>query len=50
MPDDDLRALIDSVVAEARRLATRADGTVDTYREALEFRRLLVEAAAQDPE
>lgn len=36
--------------ADARVEATREDGSVDDYAEALAFRRLLVEAARQYPE
>ena len=48
MPDDDpgrLRAIIDRATAQARAEATDADGKVDALREALAFRRLIVEAA-----
>lgn len=47
MPED-IRTLIDRVTAQARAEATDADGKVDALREALAFRRLIVEAASQD--
>ena len=52
MPDTepDIRSLIDNARAQAQAEATRADGTVDAYVEALAFRRLVVEAAAEWPD
>lgn len=50
MTAPDIRALIAQAQAAARAEATREDGSVDDYAEALAFRRLLVEAARQYPE
>ena len=49
-PDDDpdrLRAIINRATAQARAEATDADGRVDALKEALAFRRLIVEAAVE---
>ena len=49
MPDNiDISALVARAQAEARREATREDGTVDVLAEAVAFRRLMVEAAASE--
>ena len=48
MPTDDpIRTLIDRVTAQARDEATDADGKVDALKEAVAFRRLIVEAAVE---
>lgn len=47
-PEPDLSDLIARCQADARAEATDAAGKVDPLKEALAFRRLIVEAASQD--
>ena len=49
-PDDPIRTLIDRVTAQARAEATDEHGRVDALKEAVAFRRLIVEAALESGE